>query len=228
MTFDWTMMLQESFASIGQGIIEFLPRLLVAIVLVIIGYIIAVALGRVIAQIIRSIKVDSALRSTGLDELLHRGGFKLDTGRFIGEIVKWFVIFVFLIPAFQVMGLTTINVFIQRIVIDVIPQVISAVIILVVAALVAQFLQRVVVGAAKAARIKSAGFVGSVTKWSIWVLGILAALVQLGIATVFIQTAYTGVIIALAIAVGLAFGLGGQEVARDILHKVRKEISNNE
>lgn len=224
--FDWTMLLKQSFVGIGQGFIEFIPKLVIALVLFLVGWLVAVGLAKIVHQVLRAIQLDAALASAGLKGFLERGGFRLDSGRFFGELVKWFVIFVFLIPALQVLGLSAINTFIETVVLAYIPQVISAVIILVVAALASQFLQRLVVGSVKAMGMTHANFLGAVTKWVIWILGILAALVQLGIAPMLIQTAFTGVIIALAIAVGLAFGLGGQEAAREVLDKVRREVTH--
>ena len=81
-------------------------------------------------------------------------------------------------------------------------------------------MQSLVVGSAKAAEVKSANFLGSVTKWSIWVFAILMALFQLGVAAPFLQTLFTGFIVALALALGLSFGLGGKDTAKRILEKM--------
>jgi len=95
-----------------------------------------------------------------------------------------------------------------------------------VAVVVADTMQKVVTGAARAAHIKAANFAGSLTKWAIWIFAFLIALEQLGIAVGFIQTLFTGVVVALSLAFGLSFGLGGQEAASHWIAKFRSEISD--
>jgi hypothetical protein len=107
------------------------------------------------------------------------------------------------------------------------PQVIVAVLILLVSVVIADAVSKVVVGSAKAAGVRSANFLGTVTRWAIWIFAILAALVQLQIAVSFIQTLFTGVIVALSLAFGLAFGLGGQDAAAKWIEKTRSEIRDH-
>ena len=83
------------------------------------------------------------------------------------------------------------------------------------------------VGSAKAAHLPSAGFLGGMAKWAIWIFAILAAMYQLGIAGAFVQTLFTGFIAALSLAMGLAFGLGGKDVAARFLERLRSDISDN-
>ena len=130
----------------------------------------------------------------------------------------------FLIASLDVLKLTQVNTFLTD-VLNYLPQVIVAVIMLLAAAVIAEAMQRVVIGSAKAANIVSASFLGSVTRWAIWIFAIIAALFQLGIAPFFIQTLLTGVVVALALAFGLAFGLGGQEAAARTIERVQREIS---
>ncbi len=125
------------------------------------------------------------------------------------------------------LGLRQVNIFLQDVVLTFIPQVIVAVLILIVAAVVADASQKVVVGAARAAEIRVAHFLGGLTRWSIWVFALLIALSQLGVANFFAQTLFTGVVIALSLAIGLAFGFGGQEAASRFIEKLRKDISHN-
>ena len=104
----------------------------------------------------------------------------------------------------------------------------SAVLILLIAALIAEVMQRIVTGSAKAADIASARFLGSVTRWAIWLFAILAALSQLNVAGAFVETLFTGIVIAISLAIGLAFGLGGQEAAARYIEHLRKDIPKHE
>lgn len=223
----WGNTITGAFQGIWGGVSVFLPSLLAAIVIFIVGWIVASLVGKLIAQLIRSLKLDSALEQAGFGAVVRRGGFELNAGAFIGGLVKWFVVIAFLVASFEVLGLNQVNVFLQSVVLLYLPQVIVAVLILLVAIVIAEALRKVVVGSAKAAGVRSANFLGAVTKWSIWIFALLAALVQLGIAVGFIQTLFTGVIVALSLAFGLAFGLGGQEAAARYIEKTRQEIADH-
>lgn len=222
----WGDVLIISFQQLWTGVISFVPRLIVALIVFVIGWVIAMALSKVVAQIIRTLKVDKALQSIGLEEPLSRAGIHLDAGAFIGGLVKWFFVIVFLAATVEVLGLSQVTTFLREVVLLYLPNVFVAALILVVAALIADAVSRVVSGSAKAASLPSAGFLGGISKWAIWVFAILAALYQLGIAGPMVQTLFTGVVAALAIALGLAFGLGGKEVASKYLDRLRQEISN--
>jgi hypothetical protein len=200
------------------------PNLLVAIIIFVIGWLVGAGLGRLVAQVIASIKVDQALRSAGVEKVVERAGFKLNSGKFLGELVKWFFIIVFLVASLDVLGLTDVTAFLRGVVLTYIPQVIVAVLILLVAAVIAEAADRVVAGSARAAGLKAAGLLGTLARWAIWVFAILAALDRLGISPL-VQTLFTGVVVALALAFGLAFGLGGQQAASRYIERVRDEIT---
>lgn len=221
----WGNVLQASFQNLWLGIASFVPNLVIAIVIVIIGWLIGSLLGRAIWQVFRSIKLDEALRRAGFESFLRRGGLSLDSGAFIGGLVKWFVIVVFLVAAFDVLGLNQVNVFLQQVVIAYLPRVIVAALVLLVGGVIGDVLERVVVTAARTAEVRSAHFAGAVAKWAVWVFAILVALSQLGIAAEFSQTLFTGIVIAVSLALGLSFGLGGQEAAGRFIERLRGEMS---
>ncbi len=222
----WGDVLRSSFQDMWHGIVAFVPSLVVAIVIFIAGWVIAVVIGRLIAQVIKSLKIDNLFRSLGTEEALNRAGMKLDVGAFLGALVKWFIIVVFLVAAVNVLGLAQVNAFLSDVVLSYLPNVIAAALILILAAVIANAIQMVVTGSARAANIPSAGFMGGVARWAIWIFAILAALAQLGIAQAFMQILFTGVVAALALSTGLAFGLGGKESASRYLDKLRKDISD--
>lgn len=220
----WADVLNASFQNLFYGLVAFLPNLIVAIVIFVVGWLVGMGLARVVVQIVNSLRVDQALRSAGVERVLNRAGFELSSGKFLGWLVEWFFIVVFLVAALGVLHLDAVNFFIRDVVLGYLPQVIVAVLILLVAAVVAEAVERVVVGSAKAASLHAAGFLGKVARYAIWIFAILAALSQLSVATAFVQTLFTGVVIAVSLAVGLAFGLGGQASAARYLDKLQTEI----
>ena len=222
----WGDVLATSFQNLWYGVVQYVPNLIIAIVILLVGWIIGALLGRVVAQIIRSLKVDQALRKAGVEDVLQKGGIVLDSGHFIGTLVKWFVIIVFLVAALDVLQLTQVTFFLQDVVLMYLPRVIVAVLILLAAAVIGDVMQRIVTTSAKTAEIKVANLLGKVTKWAIWIFAILVALDQLGIAAGFAQTIFTGVVVAISLALGLAFGLGGKDVAAKFIEKTRDEVAH--
>ncbi len=222
----WAQVLQASFESLLFGLVTFIPELVVAVIIFVIGWLIGVGLGRVVAQVVSALRVDQALRSAGVDRVVERAGFRLDSGAFLGALVKWFFIVVFLVAALDVLGLTVVTAFLSTVVLGYLPQVIAAVLILLVAAVIAQAAERVVAGSARAANLTSANLLGSVARWAIWLFAILAALDQLAVAPGFVQTLFTGIVVAVALAIGLSFGLGGQAAASRYIEKVREEVKD--
>jgi hypothetical protein len=216
---------QQAFYNLLWGVALFIPNLLVAIIIFLIGWFVGVLLGRVVKEAIRALQLDQALRWIGLDDVVHRAGYQLNSGAFIGALVKWFVIIVFLMASLQIIGLSIVTFFLQQIIVSFLPQVIVAVFILLVAAVVAEVAQGVVAGSARAAGIRSAGFAGTAAKWAIWSFGIIAALSQLNIATAYFQTLFTGLVVALSLAFGLAFGLGGQDAAAKFIERTRDQMN---
>ena len=145
----------------------------------------------------------------------------------MGSLVKYFIIIVFLIASFDVLGLNQVTAFLQQVVIGYLPQLIIAVLILLVGAVVGDVLSRIVVASARTASLSQANFLGTVSRWAVWVFAILVALSQMGIAGAFIQTLFTGFVVAVSLALGLSFGLGGQAAAAKAIEKVQSEISHH-
>lgn len=219
----WADVLNLSFQNLFYGLVEYLPQLLIAVIIFIVGWLIGAGLGRVVAQVVNSLRVDQALRAAGVERVLERAGFSLNSGAFLGMLVKWFFILVFLVASLEVLGLTQVTMFLTAVVLGYLPRVIVAVLILLVAAVIAETAQRLVAGSARAANLKSANFLGSMTRWAIWIFAVLAALDQLGV-TPFVQTLFTGVVVALALSFGLAFGLGGQQAAARFIDRMQSEM----
>ncbi len=222
----WADVFTRSFQDLSWVVVQFTPRIVLAIAILMLGWLIGAILGRIVSQVVRALRVDAALRSAGVEEVVTRAGFALNSGRFIGELIKWFIVVVFLSASLEFLGLTQVTIFLQEVVLLYLPQVIVAVLILLLAAVIAEIAKNAVVASARAAGAHSVNLMGGLAKWAIWIFGVLAALSQLGIATAFVQTLFTGVVIALSLAFGLAFGLGGKEHASDYIAKLRKEISH--
>jgi hypothetical protein len=176
---------------------------------------------------VKVLRIDDALKAAGLNEAAKEAGFTLDVGRFLGTLVMWFMVLVFLVASLGILGLNNVTIFLQQVVLLYLPQVIVASLILILGAIVAEVVKDIVAGSARAAGAHAANLAGAVAKWAIWITAIMAALNQLQVASAFIQTLFTGVVVALSLAFGLAFGLGGKEAAARTIEKIRSEIVHN-
>ena len=205
----------------------FIPNLIVALVIFVIGWALGTIASHIVSKFMEAIKFDEALKKAGFDNVVRRGGLNLNSGHFVGAIVKYFVIVVFLIASFDVLGLNQVTAFLQQIVLGYLPQLIIAVLILLVGSVVGDVMSRVVMASSKTAGLTSANLLGSVTKWGIWVFAVLVALSQMGIAGPFIQTLFTGFVVAVSLALGLSFGLGGQSAAGRTIERIQHEVSHH-
>ena len=219
------LVFQGSLLDLWYGFINFVPGLLLAIILFIVGWVVGSIIGKAVAQVIGALKIDNLFESAGADEVMTRMGLKLNIGKFFGLIVKWFIIIVFLMASLQIVGLTDVNDFLKAAVLLYLSKVIIAAIVLIIATVISEAMQKIVIASSKAANISSAHMLGSITRYAIWGFAIIIALSELGIAAAFMQILFTGLIAALAIALGLSFGLGGKEAAARTIDSISKEMS---
>lgn len=215
-----------SFQSLWDKLAAFLPNLLAAIIVLILGWLVASLLGQLVQRVLTMIQLDVLANRLGLDRLGAQVGRKLSLAALGGWLIKWFVIVGAFFAAADILNLDNVSNFFVAQVLPYFGHVIAATAILVIGAVAANFLSEVVRGAVRAAGVNVAGAAASITKWSIVVVTVLAALSELQLADDFLRTLYIGIIAMIAIAGGLAFGLGGRDVAAAWLEKLRSEVSN--
>ena len=220
----WTEVTINAFQTLWESFIVFLPSLLGALIVFFVGWAIAVGLQKLVTQILRALRIDPILEKVGTHRFFERAGIKMDFSGWIGTFVKWFLIIVFLLAATDILKLQEVSVFLRS-VLAYIPNVVVAIIVFLVSIWFAGVLRKIIQASVAASNIKASAFLGALSYWALVIFGLFAALIQLGIAPVLLQTIITGVIAMLAIAGGLAFGLGGKEQANSFLNKLRKDIS---
>lgn len=220
----WGIVLNESLLNLWYGFISFIPGLLGAIIIFVVGWLIGSVVGKAIAQLFETIKVNKLFDSAGFSSFAEKFGFKVSIGKVVGVIVKWFIIIVFLMASLQIIGLTQVNDFLRETVLYYLPNVVIAALVLVIASVIADAMRQVISASAKAANIKSANMLGSIALYAIWIFAFIIALSELGIATAFMQILFTGFIAALAIALGLSFGLGGKDAASRAIDHIKDDL----
>ena len=214
---------RNSLMTLWGGVALFLPQFIAAIVVFLVGWLIAELLGKLAYHVVKILHVDNALGKVGFRQALERSVFRLDTPTLFYELVKWFFVVVFLMAATNILGLIQVSEFLRTVVFY-LPNVIVAMVILLIGILVAKFSEGLVKASVKAAGLMSANFLGALTKWAVFVFSLLIALAQLKVADDIIKIVITGLIAASALAMGLAFGLGGVKHAEQMIGDLRRRI----
>lgn len=202
----------------------FLPNLIAAIVVFVVGVIIAVILKNALVRALEALGVERAIKGTAVAVALQRANPGLTISRIFGELLKWFVVLVFLVPAVDTLGLTQVSGLISSLLLY-LPNVVVAVIVITIGFLFANFAHDFILAASIGLGTSAASFVAQIGRWAIVIFALLAALTQLGIAPGLIQILFTGIIAMIALAGGLAFGLGGKDAAAQVIKKVQDEVS---
>jgi len=218
--------LKDSFYGVFENIVMHVPNIIVAVILFVVGWFLASWIGKIVAALVSSLKVDDALGATGLHDLANRAGLGLNIGKVLGLFVKWTLIIIVATVAFDMIGLSQINESLVQI-LGYIPNIIVAAVVLMITALIAEFVEKVSTGSAKAAGVRKAGAFGIAARYFVWIVGITTALSRLQVAEVveaLFQSVLTGVVAAVAIALGIAFGLGGKEAAARYIARVEKDV----
>jgi hypothetical protein len=223
----WGDVFNSSLQSLWWGFIQFIPRLVVAIVFFIIGWVLGSLIAKAFEHVFAALKVDKLFQSIGADELFHKAGMTLNTGYFLGEIMKWFVIIVFLLPSLSLVGLDYIASFLQNDILGFLPRVIVAALILIIATFVAEAIGKAISASSRAMNLRSANMLGTVAKYAVWIFAFIIALGQLGIAPAYMQILFAGIIGMIAIGGALAFGLGSKDAAGRFISKLGEDMSHH-
>lgn len=223
---DWYTITSNSLLELWKNFLEFIPRIIGAMIAVIFGWFIAIAIGKIVTEILIRIKFNKLFEKGVWKDALSKAKWKVDPSGFIGAIVKWVVFIVFLKAAVEILGLPEFANFIGKIVVW-LPNLIVAAAIFVVAVIITDYVPKIIRAAAEGMKIRYGHFIEEIARIAIWIFAILAILVQLGIAREMFMTLFTGFIAFLVIAGGLAFGLGGKDVAADFLQDIKKKMEQN-
>jgi len=207
-----------------QGAATILPNLLASIVIFLIGVFLGVVLKNLLIKVLNLFNAESLIAPTGITFALKKADKELSTTKVLGELLKWFVILVFLVPTLDILGLQQVGNLINSLLLY-LPNVLIAVIIVVVGAIFARFARDFVVAAAAGTGAHAANLAGQVARWSIIIFAVLAALTQLGVASDLIRILFTGAVAMIALAGGLAFGLGGKDLASNLLKKIQEDLT---
>ena len=220
---DWYEVTFQSLLNMWQGFLSFMPSLLGALVVFIVGWMVSVAIGAVVSDILKRLKFNDALEKGGWKKAMEKADLKVDPAGFIGGIVKWVLVIVFLMASVEILGLTQFAVFLQD-VLGYLPNVVVACLIFVVATIISDILEKVLRTFVEGTQVGYGSLVGVIVRWSIWIFALVAILLQLRVAPFLLQTLVTGIVALIVLGGGIALGLGGKDVAAEFLQDLRKKF----
>jgi len=220
---DWYFVTVQALQDLWVGFLYALPNLIGAVVVFLVGWIVAGWVGWAVAKVLNWIKLNQLFARGQWDEALAQAGIKPDVAEFIGQICRWILVITFLLASVEILGLSQFASFLSE-VIAWLPNVIVAVLMLVVTVIVADILEKIVVASVVKAKVRSTHVVAMIVRWSIYVFALLAILMQLGIAPSLIEIFFTGIVATMVISAGLAFGLGGRDLAKDVLEGLARKL----
>ncbi|HET6597279.1 MAG TPA: hypothetical protein VFG81_16750 [Anaerolineales bacterium] len=212
----WGAALTTSLATALSLFLGAIPRVIGFLVILIIGWIISSALAAGVAALLRAVKFNVMAQNSGIQGFINNMGLRTDASGLLANIVKWFVRLIVLVVAFDALGLPAVSEVLQQFLLW-IPNLVVAVVVLVIAGLAANALSNLVRGATAQAGFDNPDLLATIARVAVWAFGIVVAVNQIGIAQELVNTLFMGFIGALALAAGLAFGLGGRDTAGQIV-----------
>jgi len=221
---DWSIITIEALQGAWTGFLMFLPRLIGAIIVLVIGWFLAVGLGKLIAEILKQLRLNKVFDRTGWREAFQKAELKVNPSEFIGAIAKWILVIVFLLASIEILGFVQFADFLKRVV-TWLPNLTVASAIFVATVIITDILEKVIKAGAKKLGGGDAGFLRVAIRWSIYIFAGLAILLQLGVTPTIIDTLIKGFVGMITLGVGLSFGLGGKEAAAKFIADIKEKIS---
>jgi hypothetical protein len=214
--YDWGQAIMTSAAWALALFLSAIPKIIGFAVILLIGWLVAGALSGVVAGLLRAVRFNDLAQRSGFSGFVHNMGVQTDASGVIATAVNWFVRLIFLVVAFDALGLPAVSQVLQQLLLW-LPNLVVALMVLVIGGLIANAAYGVVRGATAEAGFANADLLATLARFAVWAFAIVVAVNQIGIATTLVNTLFMGVVGALALGFGLAFGLGGRDTAAEIV-----------
>jgi len=222
---NWGSAILTSFTNALNLVFAFIPNLISFLVILLVGWIVASVVSKAVTFLLRKIGFDRLSERIGLSRLEQRMGLRMDAAGVLGKVVYWFIFLIFLVPAVDSLGLTTVSNILNQI-IAYIPNVFVAIVVLFLGTLAATFVADIVRGATASTNMGNPNMYAAIARWAIMGFVAIIALEQLQIAPALLNELFGAIVAAAALAFGLAFGLGGRETAQRLLNRSENTVSS--
>jgi hypothetical protein len=213
---DWGTAVMTSLTAALAMLLSAIPKVIGFVVIVVVGWLIASALAAAVAAVLRAVKFNDLAQRAGLTDFVRKMGLNTDAAGFVATITRWFVRLIVLVSAFDALGLPAVSAVLQQLLLW-LPNLVVAIIALVIGGLAANALARLVRGATAEAGLGNPDLLATIARVAVWAFAIVVAVNQIGIATALVDTLFMATVGCVALALGLAFGLGGRETAAQIV-----------
>ncbi|GCE04002.1 mechanosensitive ion channel family protein [Dictyobacter aurantiacus] len=221
---NWGVAIYSSLASALAMVFAFIPKLVGFLVILLIGWIVASLLEKGLTLLLRRVGFDRLSDRIGFTRFEQQMNLRMDPATLLGKVLFWFVFLIFLVPAFNALELNAVSTLIGQIV-GYIPNVFVAIIVLFLGMVISAVVADLVRGASASTRMANPNFLANIARYAILGFSVLIALEQLQIAPALITTLFTAVVGSIALACGLAFGLGGRDSAKRLLERSESRMS---
>jgi hypothetical protein len=222
---NWVQAIFTALTNALNLVLEFIPKLIGFLVILLVGWIIATAVSKAVTYLLRKVGFDRLSERIGLTRMEQRMGVRMDTAGILGTITYWFLFLIFLVPAADALGIPSVSAILNEL-IAYIPNVFVAILVLFLGALGGTFVASLVRGATASANMGNPNLYAGIARWSVIGFAAIIALEQLKIAPSIMNILFTAVVGAAALAFGLAFGFGGQDAARRLLNRTEGTVGN--
>ena len=210
----WGEAFMTSISSALMVFMAALPKIIAFAVILVVGWFIASLIAKGVAMLLRRVKFNELAQRAGVAQFMQSMG--TDASGFFAGVVKWFVRLIAVVVAFDALGLPAVSGFLREVLLW-IPNLMVALVVIVIGGLAAKALSAFVRGAVEKAGIGSPRLLGTIASAAVWTFTAIVAVNQLGIGATLVNTLFMGLVGALALALGLSFGLGGRDTAGNII-----------
>jgi flagellar biosynthesis protein FliQ len=221
---DWQALIFDPSREMLTRIANFIPTLIGASVILILGWIIAKVIKGIVNRLLLLIRFDAVTEKAGVSDILSKGGIRLSARQMISALCYWLVMIMVLVMVVNALGLTVASQLLESL-LAYIPKVIAAIFVLVLGMFLGNILSGVVRTAASNANLPKADMLGHICQWAIVIFAATIALKQLGIAPLLVTATFNILFGGICLALAIAFGLGGKEMAAKYLEELKKKYS---
>lgn len=215
--------MQEILSAFTKNLSNNLPQLFWALLVFFIGFFVANKTKKIIKEFLDRLRLNQMLKSLGWENFLDRYDTKLDASKFIGSIVEIFFMLVILSISLEIIGLSQVNQLLQE-VINYFPNVFISILIFIFAVFLADFSKKIILVKMEKQKMSYSNIIGNIVATCTWILAILAMLYQLQVVQTLILAIFIGFIALIVLVFGLAFGIGGKDMAAKMLKDLEEKV----
>ena len=222
---NWNELIADPVRQMLTKILDYLPILLGALIILIVGWIVAKIIRRAVEWLLKTVRFDVMADKTGITEVLRKGDLRITASQVVSGLVYWLIIIMVLVMTVEALGLPRASDVLASL-FAYVPKVIAALLVLVVAMFLASFVSGIVRTAAGNANLPRPELIAGISQWAIIIFAVTIAMEELGIAPLLVGTAFNIILGGVVLALALAFGLGGKDAAARYLEELKKRHSD--